>query len=864
MSDMLAAALALAALGKPVFPCWNVPDEEDKHKSPMTSHGFYDATTDQAKIKQWWGRSPNALIGMRTGGASGVAVLDLDVKHGKNGYAAVPDWETRSPVTAKTQSGGAHLYFNVEGSPPSTIEKIARGVDTRGENGYVIVPPSPGYTWLNGSDLSAVLPPFPSDLLAALRKDNADDRPHTSAAEFTAPLFQIAAAVEAIPNDDLDNYLDWGEWNRIGMAIWNASDGNEAGFDIFDQFSQRSGKYNSRTTDKRWRSYFRSPPTSVGFGTLHFLATEATGRIAGEPVWERKLQDQIEQRLFHSAMDPEAERRFFELLRKQADKPAVPVLVEPAAEQAAAEVEQAKVEHPKASADSEAKPEPKSEPEAKPEPKAKPETATTTENWSNPVDLWSTFDPPELPVGSLPGVIEKFARIEGDNMGCDPAGLAIAALVACAAAIPDTIKLQVKEHDPHWTEPARVWAALVGDPSAKKSPILNHAARPIGKIDRKMIAQYMEAKKDYDELSADDKKNNPLPKQPRLKIEDTTIEAAQEVLKDSPHGVLCLQDELSGFLGAIDKYSGNKGAGADRAFWMRAYNGGPSSFHRIARGSGLIPNLSVNLLGGIQPDAIRKVAADGVDDGLLQRMLFIVLRPATVDQDKPRDPVVKDYFKLVDRLHECRPPLCMDDEITLRFDKGAQAIRSGLAKKHIELMGSELVNKKLATHVGKYDGVFARLCVLWHCIENVDHGELPKTITENTAQRVATFLHDFLFIHAVAFYVSIVGLSDDHERLRNVAGYILARRLTVVRNRDVQRGDRNMRKLTDFETFKIFEQLEALGWIERKLPTRPPQKIQWTVNPAVHTQFAQRAKREADRRDEARETIARLFAKGGR
>jgi Protein of unknown function (DUF3987)/Primase C terminal 2 (PriCT-2)/RepB DNA-primase from phage plasmid len=484
------------------------------------------------------------------------------------------------------------------------------------------------------------------------------------------------------------------------------------------------------------------------------------------------------------------------------------------------------------------------------------------------VDLWSKFDPPELPTGLLPTAIEKYARIEGENMGCDPAGLAMAALAACAAAISDTIRLRVKEYDAHWTEPARLWVALVGDPSAKKSPILTQAAKPIGKIDRQLIAQYLEVKEDYDELSPDDKKDkkkNPPPKQPRIKIEDVTIEAAQEVLKDSPDGVLCLQDELSGFLGSIDKYAGNRGAGADRGFWMKAYNGGPSSFGRIGRGSGLIPNLSVNLLGGIQPDAIRKVAADGVDDGLLRRMLFIVLRPATVDQDKPRDPVVNNYAGLIDRLHMLQPPRDLGDIAVLRFDKGAQAIRSGLAKKHIELMGSEIVNKKLATHVGKYDGVFARLCVLWHCVENVDcwvtpTREVPVTVTEDTARRVAAFLHDFLFNHALAFYAGIVGLSDDHERLKNVAGFILAKKLAAVSNRDVQRGDRSMRKLTDFETVKIFEQLEAMGWLDRK-PRKRGKGFQWVVNSDVHTQFAERAKRETERRAEARATVAKLFAK---
>jgi hypothetical protein len=485
----------------------------------------------------------------------------------------------------------------------------------------------------------------------------------------------------------------------------------------------------------------------------------------------------------------------------------------------------------------------------------------------HPVDLWSSFDPPELPIGLLPETIERYALVEGDNMGCDPAGLAMAALTICAAAIPDRVKLRVKEHDAYWLESARMWTALVGEPSAKKSPILRQAAAPLAKIDHGLTRDYLAEKREYDEYSADQKKDKIPPKHPRVKIEDTTIEAAQEVLKDSPDGVLCLQDELSGFIGAMDKYSG-RGSSADRAFWNKAYNGGESTYHRIGRGSGLIPNLSVSLLGGIQPDAIRRVAADGVDDGLMQRMLVLVLRAAKVDQDKPRAAIVGTYDRLVASLHRLLQPGFNEgdenrpEDITLRFDQGAQVIRNQLAQRHIDLMASEIVNKKLATHVGKYDGVFARLCVVWHCIENVNQGILPPTVTKDTARRVAAFLHDFIFKHAVAFYVGVLGLADDHERLQNVASFILAHKLDKISNRDVQRGDRSMRKLTDFDTVKIFEQLESLGWVDRRLPKRPPEKLQWVVNPQVHIQFADRAKREADRRAAAREAMAEIVGSG--
>jgi len=90
-------------------------------------------------------------------------------------------------------------------------------------------------------------------------------------------------------------------------------------------------------------------------------------------------------------------------------------------------------------------------------------------------------------------------------------------------------------------------------------------------------------------------------------MEDTTIEGAQEVLRDSPDGVLCLQDELSGWFGSMDKYAAGRGAAKDRGFWLQAFNGGQYAVNRISRGSFLIPNLSASVLGGIQPDPLRPI-----------------------------------------------------------------------------------------------------------------------------------------------------------------------------------------------------------------------------------------------------------------
>ena len=55
-------AIDYARRGFSVFPC-NPSSTKPKSKTPLTPNGFYDATRDENRIRAWWTRWPNALIG---------------------------------------------------------------------------------------------------------------------------------------------------------------------------------------------------------------------------------------------------------------------------------------------------------------------------------------------------------------------------------------------------------------------------------------------------------------------------------------------------------------------------------------------------------------------------------------------------------------------------------------------------------------------------------------------------------------------------------------------------------------------------------------------------------------------------------
>lgn len=115
-----------------------------------------EATTDPAIISGWWSTWPDADICIATG--NGLAVIDLDIKGKEDGTASMLNWIAENgtmPPTAvvRTGSGGQHHYYLVDGTYPNS-RGLFPGIDIRSDGGYVVAPPSVGYTWLTGCPIA--------------------------------------------------------------------------------------------------------------------------------------------------------------------------------------------------------------------------------------------------------------------------------------------------------------------------------------------------------------------------------------------------------------------------------------------------------------------------------------------------------------------------------------------------------------------------------------------------------------------------------------------------------------------------------------------------------------------------------------
>ena len=177
-NPLLRAALDYASHGWPVFAL------RPRDKTPLTTRGFKDSTTDAAIIRAWWAKTPQANIGLDCGKA-GLVVVDLDKRGDRDGFAeweqlaAANHWPAKT-YTSLTGGGGKHLLFQ---APPgvevkNSAGKLAPGVDVRGTGGYIVLPPSihpsgKPYEW----DGETPIEPLPETLLDAMTAELAEPDP---------------------------------------------------------------------------------------------------------------------------------------------------------------------------------------------------------------------------------------------------------------------------------------------------------------------------------------------------------------------------------------------------------------------------------------------------------------------------------------------------------------------------------------------------------------------------------------------------------------------------------------------------------------------------------------------------------------
>jgi Protein of unknown function (DUF3987) len=492
------------------------------------------------------------------------------------------------------------------------------------------------------------------------------------------------------------------------------------------------------------------------------------------------------------------------------------------------------------------------------------------DKWDQPTDLWREggSEAVDLPTGVVPDIVEAWARDQAKRLGIEPGALAAALLAVLAALVPAGNQLQMRQHDTDWTVKCILWVALIGSVGSKKSPLIRAALKPIEYVENRWRGEYARARAAYDleeQTYEQTKKDGTAgrlfpPTEPQLRrliVRDATTEKLMELLSCLHDGLIYVCDELSGLFGGMDSYRPRQGR--DRPIFLQAKEGGPYTTDRKIGGTHFVPNLAIGVLGGIQPELLRKITQnDGLTaDGTLQRFLPIQVRVLSEGED------VTPAVDLAEALDSLALALASSPQKELyKLEPAADVEFRALQRFAAEQRDRPDIPTSLREWCDKLPNEFGRFCLLYHFIEwyTGDSGKMglrpDELVSVDTAARARRFLTEFAYPHAVAFHDEVLMQSPAERDATKIAGYILSRGLESISERDIYQNIKSLKGASTENVRAIQEAMRALelaGWA-RPDGTRggAGRVTAWTINPTVHTKFAARAKAERERREVSR------------
>jgi hypothetical protein len=512
-----------------------------------TAKGWQAAPRETAEQAEAWAAAGN--IGLRTGSASGVVVVDVD------GADTVPAELPPSPTVRTAR--GFHVYFAAPNPAPGNRAGLVIGgckVDIRGEGGQVVYPgsvhPTTGvvYEWVPGRtphDLPLAEFPLGPDGGTAVVEPQTP-KPSGGGGYGRAALEQevgrVATAAEGQRNHQL---------NASAFALGQLVAGG-----VLDRAEVEGAL--SRAA------------TAAGLEPAEIAATLASG-----------LGDGMSQ------------PRGVPEVRTVPEVPAEPEVVAP----------------------------------AKPEP---------------------------FPTWALPASLQAYVEEAAAAMRCDGSYVSLPLLACTAGVIGSTWRLRVKNA---WTEPAIIWAAVIGESGSVKSPAVEAAGKPLRALQSDLRRQFRFARQQYErDLAAwaagesqGDKPTEPI--EPRLYTGDATVEALGRLLSENPRGTVVVRDELSGWFGSFDKYTNT--SGGDEGQWCEAFGGREWVIDRKKDGRLFIASASVSICGAIPVKVFRRVMGEHrFDSGLAARLLLSMpaKEPKTWTEDDVSEPTTRRVVEVYRRL----------------------------------------------------------------------------------------------------------------------------------------------------------------------------------------------------------------------
>lgn len=426
---------------------------------------------------------------------------------------------------------------------------------------------------------------------------------------------------------------------------------------------------------------------------------------------------------------------------------------------------------------------------------------TLYKEWGEPGDIkLSVPEVAKMTDELMPSPLKDWLKDISHRMQTPADFSTISAVVIFGSVIGSGCSIRPKQED-NWEVIPNLWGACIGQPSVMlKSPSMQEAMRMLEELQAHYGEEYEHQKNlfkadelekelklkdiekrmkdlargkgitgtvdadamavlkhDYADLT---KQLEQTPQRRLFKTNETTVQSMTLIQEQNERGILVFRDELVALLLNWDKEQNAD----ERGYFLEGWNGnGTYTDMKISRGLTEAKNICISLLGGIQPDKLKRYllqAIKGNNDGLLQRLQLAVWPEnpdswSLVDQ-KPnyeaRDRVEAILFKLAEcdfkelganENGEKKRPF-------FRFDDEAQTVfNEWLTELHTIKIPQE-DNPLMLEHFGKYRSLMPSLSLIFHCLDSIQEGN-SGPIKASSARLAASWC-EYLESHARKVY----------------------------------------------------------------------------------------------------------------
>jgi hypothetical protein len=229
--------------------------------------------------------------------------------------------------------------------------------------------------------------------------------------------------------------------------------------------------------------------------------------------------------------------------------------------------------------------------------------------------------------------------------------LGLSILTALSAATGAGFRIKVRNRH---TEPAIIWAVIVGVSGIAKSHVIDHLFKPFSAMDNTRFDLYQ---KELDMFEAGDGKGK-RPKFFHSVLKNFTLEALAESSAVNPKGSIVLSDEILAFTKNMNAY--NKGS--DEQYYLSLFNGHGISLSRKTQAAIHTKRSCINIIGTIQPQKLSDLlTASRFDSGFAQRFLFAYpdALPQRWTTHQLDEAIATDYERIITGIRD----LSITDEV---------------------------------------------------------------------------------------------------------------------------------------------------------------------------------------------------------